>query len=270
MKNIIYFVLSGILFFSCEKTIPLDINQTPSVYVIEGLVTNEYKKHWVKVSKTVPFNTNASNEQVSGAEVHIEDADGQIFVLEEVGDGYYEAVEAFRGEIGQRYTLEVRHENQVFQGSDELRPVSPIDSLTVRLDPEEFDDPEDEGRFLEVLVYLKEPQETEDFYLVKFFRNGVLENENGDIVFVYDDVALSGDLEALPAPGYYAISDTARIELYSLSPFAFKHYQDLANNIGNDGGMFGGAPANVRTNMSGGAVGLFQTSSIATSELLLE
>jgi hypothetical protein len=269
MKNIFVLAFIAVFFWNCEKTVSLDIDQTPELYVIEGLLTDEFKAHQVRIRKTIFFNGEGNGANVSEAEVYVEDDEGQIYPYAEKEAGIYESIEPFAGVAGKTYTLHVEHEGEVFHASDQLKNAPPIDSLATRLDEEEMADPDDEGRFYEVLVYLSEPQETEDFYLVKFYRNGEIENENGDFVFVYDDLALGSTLEALPAAGYYAIDDMFRIELYSLSQGTFRYYQDLADNIGNDGGMFSGQPANVRTNMKGGAIGLFETSGVASMEIQL-
>lgn len=269
MKYIPFLLPIILLLWSCEETIEIDLDQAEPLVVIEGLITNEYRQHEIKISKTNSFTTNGQTPRVRGASVVVEDSEGSIYEFEENEPGVYRSKAAFAGQIGYTYSMSVEVEGQLFTASDELLPVSPIDSLTIQIDEEEALDPEEEGRFYDVLIFVEEPQETVDYYLIKFYRNGQVENEEGQIVWVFDDVALGPEIDNLPAPIYYALEDTARIEMYSLSKKAYRHFLELSYNIGNDGGMFSSPPANVGTNIEGGAIGVFQVSGISVAEIRL-
>lgn len=269
MKYIPFLIPIILLLWSCEKTIEIDLDQAEPLVVIEGLITNEYRQHQIKISKTNPYTTNGQTPRVSGASVMVEDNEGTIYEFEESEPGIYLSKEAFAGQVGYTYNMSVEVEGQHFTASDQLLSVPPIDSLTIKIDEEEAADPEDEGRFYDVLIFVEEPQETVDFYLVKFFRNGEVENFDGEIVWVFDDVALGPEIDNLPAPIYYALEDTARVEMYSLTRKAYRHYLELSFNIDNDGGMFSSPPANVSTNIEGGAIGVFQVSGISVAEVRL-
>ena len=85
-----------------------------------------------------------------------------------------------------------------------------------------------------------------------------------------NDVGLAGKIEGFPLGVYYALGDTARVEMYNISRQAYRYYLDLNNNVGNDGGMFSGQPANVGTNIEGGALGYFQVAGLAAAEIVVE
>lgn len=267
---LLYIISSFFLFTACEKTIVLDPGQTQELVVIEGLVTNEMAKHQVKITKSLGFNSTGESLGVSNAQVSVSDDLGKIIVFAELQPGIYRASEAFAGEIGRTYTLTVAYEEQIFTASELLSAMGNVDTLLTQINPEEQANPEEEGRFYDVLVYMNEPQETENFYLAKFFRNGDLENFDGDDVFVFDDVAISAELNALPGPVFYAKGDIARTELYSLSRRAYRFYTDLYANVTNDGGMFSSQPANVSTNIEGGAIGYFQVSAVDIDEIVVQ
>ncbi len=272
MKNHAFIYLCGLLFFSlaCEKTIPLDPGQTPELYVVEGLITNENTRQQIKVSRTQGFNDVGVSAGVSGAEVVVTDDQGLVIAFSEAQPGVYKSKEAFAGEIGRTYTLTIEHNEQFYTASEMMNTMGTIDTLLTQIDAEEQADPDEDGRFYDILVFMKEPQETENFYLVKFFRNGQLENFDGEDVYVFDDVAIGENLSALPGPVYYAEGDVARMELYSLSRQAFRFYSDLNANINNDGGMFSSQPANVSTNLEGGAIGYFQVSAFDKKEVIIQ
>lgn len=270
IQAVLYCLIVVILSTACEKTIVLDPGQTEALFVVEGLITNTLSKHQVKISKSQTFNASGGALGVSDATVSVTDDLGQSIEYNEIQPGVYRAKEAFAGEIGRRYTLTIDYEDRQFTATEEMTDMGSVDTLVSIVNQEEADDPEDEGRFYDLLVFMTEPQETENFYLFKFYRNGELENFDGDDVYVFDDVAIGGQLEALPAPVFYAEGDVARTEVYSLSRRAFRFFTDLSNNIGNDGGLFSSQPANISTNLEGGAIGYFQVSAIDIDEMVVK
>ena len=267
MKNLLFLFLAVAALFSCEKTVELDIEQAASVVIIEGLVTNRADKQYVKISRSRAFGSNGATPTVSGAEVTVSDEMGQVVHYEESVPGWYTPVEPFTGRAGITYYLTVKADGQTYTAEEEMQFIPPLDSLAFREDTEEKMDPEEEGRYYEVLVYGEEPQETEDYYLFKFYRNDTLFTNDGSWVFAYDDTILGERIHDLPTPMYYAKDDWAKVEMYAITRQAYRYYIDLSSNINNDGGMFSGQPANTRTNIEGGAIGYFQASVLQVLEL---
>lgn len=270
MKNIVFFLFAVLLFASCEETIELDLKQTDEVIIIEGLITDQHAFHTIKITTTIPFNTPGKTPRVSGAVVTVSDAEGATMRFLEKELGKYVSEEAFAGKAGETYSMRVEIGDKVFTASETLRPALGFTKVEYRIDEDEKVDPEDEGRFYEVLFYANEPQETEDYYLFKLYRNGIYENGNGDYANVVNDVGLSGTIEGYPVGIYFAQNDTARLEVYNISRRAYRYYLDLNNNVGSDGGMFEGIPANVGTNIEGGALGYFQVSGLTVREIVVE
>jgi hypothetical protein len=183
--------------------------------------------------------------------------------------GIYLPVTPFAGEIDRTYTVTVVVDGQSYEGTDKLMRLVAIDKLEGRIDPEEEEDPEDSDRFYELLLWVKEPQETKDYYLFQSYRNGELAFDGDTDIYYADDELIGEDIDGVSLPVYYAKGDVAKIVVYSLSREAFIYYRDLDKLLNNDGGMFGTPPANPRTNLSNGAVGFFQASAIQTGELVI-
>ncbi|MEO1049996.1 MAG: DUF4249 family protein [Bacteroidota bacterium] len=276
MKRISYFILLLVAIASCEETVLLDIDQTPVRIVIDGLVTNESKQHAVKVSRTVDFYQQGLTPRVEDAVVSVSDNEGNVFNYVHNPNnhpdsvGFYLSEFPFAGEVGRIYTLNVQADGQTYTALDSMFRVTSVDSLEITINEDERMDPEDEDRFYEILYYAEEPQDTKDFYLFQFFRNGELENEEGEQIYFADDRALGDRIDALPIPVFYALGDTAVVETFSLTRNGFLFYNDLFNNINNDGGMFSPPPANPRTNLTNGALGFFQVSAINRLTLVIE
>lgn len=279
MKKIYYFLLPIIVVTlnSCEKTIIIDSHQSAASVVIEGLITNQPGGQHIKISKTSDFYQNGVTERVTNAIVMVHDNLGieTKFIHNPTGTedktGYYYASAGFSGEIGRTYTLSVQIGNELYMAEDKLLPVTTIDSLSYRVNEDEVEDPKIEGKFYELLAYMKEPQETKDYYLFKFYRNDSITYylRNSDIYFT-DDTGIGEDIDGIPSPVYFAVNDKARMEIHSLSRNAFLYYNDLFNLINNDGGMISPPPTNPRTNLTNGALGYFRTSAVNSATITIE
>jgi hypothetical protein len=276
MKNTIALLFLAIVFCSCEKSVLLDLNQTEPRVIIEGLVTNKPGYQYVKVSRSTGFYQSGPAPVVDDATVIVRDNDGNeiLFVHNPGNDsdssGYYLPAVPFTGVIGKTYSLSVLINGENYEGTDTMNPVTTIDSLSYRIDDEEQEDPEDEGKFYEVLLYANEPQQTTDFYLFKFYRNDSLKLEGETDIYYADDEALGEDIDAVPSPLYYAPGDVATVEMYSLSRGGFVFYNDLQSLLNSDGGLFSQPPSNSRTNLSNGALGYFQTSALEKRKITIK
>ncbi len=267
MKNSILALLAIVTLFACEKTIYLDVKQAEPVLVIEANVTNQLEQQVVKLSKSSTFGVTGKTPRVSGASVEVKDNFNNGYRFVEKEPGVYRSEQAFAGIAGRTYTLLVKAEGKTYTASEQMTTNTPIDSLTYHIDEQEMQKPKNPDRFYEVLLYVQEPQATVDYYLFQFYRNGKLENDEGRSVFISDDKILNGQVEGLKFPLFFAANDEAKIEIIHITPSAYKFYSDLEASIGNDGGVFSGQPANVYTNISGGARGYFLVAAVASGSL---
>jgi hypothetical protein len=261
-------IAAALLLTACEKTVLLDFEETEPKVVIEGLVTNHASYQYVKISRSVNFYESGATPRITNAFVTISDDDGNEFVFvhnpssHPDSSGYYLPQTPFTGVIGKTYSLHVDVDGEMFEAQDKLLPVTIMDSLKYRISSREKNDPKIEDRFYELLMYTKEPQESQDFYLFKFYRNDTLNLYNPSDIYFTDDKTLAEEINGIPSPVFYELGDSARVEVYSLSRTGFVFYNDLFNLINNDGGMFSPPPANSRTNISNGALGFFQVSAL--------
>ncbi len=271
MKYTVLIIFSAFVFLSCEKTVLLDLQQMPINVVIEGLVTNQPNYQFVKISRTSGFYESGLTQRVTNATVLVEDDLGtQVSYVHNPNNhpdsiGYYLPAIAFVGMVGRTYILNVTVDGENYEATDKLYSVTPIDSLEYQVNFDEKDNPKEDGKFYEVQMYAQEPQETNDYYLFKFFRNDSLKLYNPSDVYFADDKTLGEEINGVPSPVFYAPEDSARVEMYSLSRNGFVFFSDLFNLINNDGGMFSPPPANSRTNLSNGALGFFQVSAVEIS-----
>lgn len=276
MKKIALFTLLVATLTACEKTVDLSLSEAESKIVIEGQITDFPGYQFVKVSRMTGFYSTGKTPRVTNATVLVEDDLGNdyTFVHNPNGHtdsvGYYVPEVPFLGEVGRTYKLTVVADGQTYEAQDHLYRVTQIERLEPRLDEDEENDPEDPGRFYEVLYFVNEPQETRDYYLFKCYRNDSLEYATETDVYFADDELVGENIDGAPMPIYFAANDKARAEVYSLSREAFIYYRDLQKVLNNDGGLFTAPPADPRTNLSNGALGFFQASAITTAEIIIE
>ena len=268
-------VLATIIFSACEEIITIDINQAPAQLVIDGLVTSEDTIHMVRIIRSADFTGN-DGEDVANAIVEVSDNLGNVFNYTHNPEGYdslqgyYFSNQKFRGQELAIYQLNVTVDNHSYSASDTLRPITAIDSLSIQVDDAAVEDPENEGKIYQIILYAQEPQETVDFYYFKFYRDGLIDSDGDRNVYIFDDKVLGSSLDGLPSPILFREGEVASVEIYSLTREQFVYFTDLANILNSDGGMFSPPPANPRSNISGGALGLFQVSGINRASILVD
>ena len=273
MKNILIILsLTGLVFYSCEETTIIDVDQAPSRVVIDAILTDRPDDQRVKITRSLDFYAQGFSPALSNASVTVSDDLGTTFNFIESEDepGLYLPAIPFLGVVGRTYTLQVDVDGSTYISTETMMSVTPIDSLNSQLNMDEQEDPESPGRIYEVLMYTVEPQDEENFYLFKFYRNGDIQNENGEDITVTNDVGVDEEIQGIEAPLFYALNDTATVEMYSLTRRSFIYWSDVANLVFSDGGVFSPLPANPRSNIEGGALGIFQVSSVSTESIVVQ
>lgn len=276
MKNLFIYISVALLLTSCEEPITLDLDQTPSRIVIEGQVTNVAGRQYVRVTRSADFYQSGVTDRIPNAQVTITDDAGEEIQLvhnpggSEDSVGYYLPAGDYVGVIGRTYTMTVELDGQTYTGSDIMPPVTAIDSIGWQVNRfRERDEPSD-GKIWELLFYAREPRETEDNYLFKFYRNDSLTYTNETDVYIFNDYGIGERIEGFPSPVYYAPGDKGRVEMYSITRDGFLFFNDMFTIMNSDGGMFSPPPANPRSNITGGALGFFQVSAMVSSEVVVE
>jgi hypothetical protein len=271
MKNIILLGVLAVIFWSCDEPAILNVNNAESKLIIEAQVTNKDGYQYVKLSRSNSFYSTGNSPRVTNAVVKVKDDQGLevIFVHHADSAGYYFPQTPFTGSIGRTYTLSVDVDGERYEGEDEMFSVTTIDSLSYRINNDEKKDPKDPGKYYEVLLFTKEPQNTVDYYLFKFYRNDSLKVYTDTDIYYSDDKTLAEAIDGITSPIYYAPGDVYKVEAYSLTRKGYVFYNDLQSLITGDGGLFNQPPSNSRTNLTNGALGFFQVSAVNEKEITI-
>ena len=155
-----------VLFFSsCEDVVTLDLETGETKIVVDAeiiwLKGTTGSEQVVKISKTAPYYNNTT-PKVSGAQVRIENRDGDVFTFTETEPGSYVCTN-FVPVINMDYTLFVTAEGQSFTAVEKLTSVTPIDKVEQEIVPD-FGGED----VIEVTYYFKDPADEVNFYLTDY------------------------------------------------------------------------------------------------------
>jgi len=245
----IFFIL--IAFSACEKVIPIDLAYSREAIVIEAIINNNQLPITVLISKTTPyFGTNKSNP-VSGAKVSARSEKGKAKYLIEKAPGIYE-LEKTIALPGIWYYIDVEYDSKTYSAKSYLNEVVNIEEVGISyLDGFGVFD---SGYKLN--TYITDPENTVNYYKLKYYVNGKPVTEQGGIT-LYSDHLFNGKPIGLGQRStVFQETDTVIIELQSIDKAAYDYFLTLENIIGNDI-MQTASPANPISNFNNGALGYF-------------
>lgn len=118
--------------WGCEEYLAPDIDSQESYYVFDGTITNQAGPQIVKITSSLSYNDNSTYIPVAGAQVTIEEKDGQIFPLNLDSNGNYVTDSTVCGIINNEYRLHaIMPDGKEFYSSyEKLLPSAPIDSMS--------------------------------------------------------------------------------------------------------------------------------------------
>ncbi|PKD17138.1 hypothetical protein APR41_06810 [Salegentibacter salinarum] len=109
----LFLLLAFVVFISsCVEEIPLDSENFEDAIVIEALVTNELKKHEVKLSQAFEIDSTGPNP-LAGADIRV--TGDRDYVFQEVEPGRYLSIDSFAAHPGIEYQLNIRVDDREFR-----------------------------------------------------------------------------------------------------------------------------------------------------------
>jgi hypothetical protein len=261
-------LLLALLATACVREIDLeDVSGPPAGrLVVEGYLTSETKAHPVRLTRTGPAVVTGPPVPVPGAAVTISDG-ARTFALAEnpVGSGLYYTGDTVRGEVGKTYTLTITVDGRTYSAADRMEPVAPfseVDQLLL-LDQYLFYHPQ-RGYTLEVPVarygFPAAVQQQVGFVNPQLARDrGVNEHTS---FYHFPGVEPNGLLPSTAPPLRFQPGDTLFQKRSSMSEAYQQFTRAMLIQTEYFGGVLGSVPADLPTNVSGGAVGFFAASAV--------
>jgi hypothetical protein len=275
-RNIQFIILIPILLWisaGCREKIELTLDSTFTRLVVEGSITDETKAHRIVLTYSSDYFFSETPPPATGAVVEISDG-SQVFLLTEVAPGIYETEPTVKGIHGREYTLTIRGLDvngngnpETYTAKDLLKPVMILDSIVV-----EKQLPLTNPPLFKVRGWGQEPASPDDCYQWRYSLNGTLQTDTLDKTIFVDDTFVNGSY--LPGLTMFmdikaVTGDTVRVETISLSRPYYDFLVTLMLETSWNQGGGAGPPANVKGNMSNGALGYFNASAVSVSTAIV-
>ena len=276
MKNIINTIfLFLLMLFGCTERIDIDVGTTYTRFVVDGVITTDTMKHYVKLSKSIDYYNPIDVPPVSNAQVTIYDGfTTETLVENENEPGLYETNPNYFGVPGRTYELNIELQETVneftnYSASSYLNPVAPIDSINLEYIPE--------WEVWELQIFAWDPIDV-NFYLFDVFKNGVHLTDTLNEVGISDDRYFNGNF-TYGASVYYFSKEDPEEELFPGDSITLRmggitqEYYNFVVNVMNEtfeynNPLFSGPPANVGTNISNDGMGFFTAYDVSYSSVI--
>ena len=270
MKNISIISIAIIaLLSSCKKDLDLDLNTEENQrLVVDALFSTYAQEHVVKLNMTANYYSADSPEKISGASVSISDG-ANVTSFIETSPGIYKSSANATASFSKEHTLTIDYNGKTYTAKNYCDTVPVLDTVIAELytGPGAFgpgNGPPGEaptGLQYDIKFSTQELIGFGDSYAWKIYVNGVLRNDS-------ISEQLSNNDEYLPDGTYFNevsltimddlnSGDTIVVAQHAISEETYDAYIAILYQTQYKGGIFDAPPANVPTNLSEGAVGLF-------------
>lgn len=272
MKKILIIIPVILIFItSCTERINIQLDSSFTRLVVYGALTTDTTRQYIQLSTTSSYYNAEAPTPVEGATLEISDDMGNTENLTEEEPGKYATSPVFAAIPGRTYTLRIElaqeiNGNRTYMASSDVKLINSIDSIGLVYHA----DWGDKG-FYEVTCYYQDPP-TKDFYMFNIYKNGVLLTDTITNRAVTDDNFFNGNYTNGIGVGYLnqakekdvlSPGDVVTFQGCSITEDYFKFVQTLQTATGYQNPLFSGPPANVKSNVSDGAVGFFAAYSVA-------
>lgn len=286
MKNIIYTTLIiAILSTSCTKRLDLDLPSSFTRLVVDGGISTDTMVHTIILSKTIDYSANLDEiPYISGANVKITEKESNIvYILDEdtLKKGHYNTKPDFAGRQGVNYHLEISNvdidnngEPEIYE-ADETVPfiADKLDSIKLIYGTSlinEFIGLPNSGLLgWNILMYVQDLSMPQYYEFIEG-RNQTVFTDIRNRFYLYDNqfgaqgvylrgfpIAFLPDSTNKEGTKYKVnIGDTVALYINSLTIEYYTYLQDV-KAASSGGNPMMGMPANIRGNISNGAIGYF-------------
>jgi hypothetical protein len=277
-KSILIIPAFLLILSSCTEKIDIDLDESYTRLVIYGNLTTDTTQQFVDLSTTTSYYYNEAPPKVSGASVEISDDLGNVETLSEVSPGKYATSPDFAAIAGRIYTLNIELQEAInghknYSASSEVHQINPIDSIGLVFQPDWGD-----SGYYEVTCYYQDPP-SKDIYMFNIYKNGVLLTDTINNRITADDEFFNGSYTNGIGVGYLDQSnerekihpgDTITFQAGNITQEYYDFIITLQAETGFQTPLFSGPPANVKGNISNGAVGFFAAYGVSYSSIIFQ
>ncbi len=221
--------------------------------VIEGRISDMPPPYYVRISSSVEPESEINSLPINEALVVISDQNGNLEVLNGIGEGYYEA-KAIQGIVGDIYDIEVKLNNKTYNGRDSIRQAPSVDSIKSEYI---VDTQREEGWYL--VFYSHNAGGAQKYYKIELTVNDSAYNGYYDLIYFEEILGQKSQTWILPY--LFELNDTVITTIHSITENMYEYYRGLSKQVENSYGNTQPPMINPPSNIDG-ALGYFQASSI--------
>lgn len=258
------FILSIWLQACGMDVIEMDLPAGEPKLMVEATVTDQAPVQQVSLSWTTSINSNRPDYE-ENALVILADSRGNIDTLQYTSKGIYQST--LPGQTGLSYHLIIQLEGETYEARATIPQAAEADSISIRYHEKIFI--REEGYY--VSLYNLDPDETEGYYRWLVWVNDTLQQNSSPNGYF---AALNRRNENSPLnlqyPEPFKKGDQLRFHTIKMDKEVYRYYQEMLALKVNDGGLLGPVPVNPSSNISNGAIGVFQAISITETLVKIE
>lgn len=261
MNRLLYIIpVLLIMLAGCTKIIELDLNDDENKkLVVDAVFTTLPQEHEVKLNITANYFSSEVPPAASGATVSMTDGVNVINFLESE-PGVYKTDSLASAIPNTNYTLNISYEGEEYTAQNYCDSVPKLDSVLIEFVPATQND----DAFYKIKISTQEKLGFGDYYAWQVYVNGVLDNDTITEQISTDDGFFPDgtyfNLFELTRMEDLNSGDTIMIAQHAISKHTYESYFAILLQTAFRGGIFDTPPADVPTNLSEGAVGLFAAS----------
>jgi hypothetical protein len=263
-RNIIILFIIIILLASCEEQFNWPLNNVDSdLIVVEAVLTNENKKHLIKLTR--PYTEqNQIPQSITGAFVVIlTDTDTTLTTENPPGSGLY-YTDSIQAVVEKPYLLVIQYAGKPYYAFAVQVPVEPLDSL---ITPE----------VSEGIHTIDFRESGEDAHYIKYNLDwqsvgncpNSINCQAKQIYYDLKNIDVNKQFKPDQERVYFPRGTVVIRRKYSVSNRYREYLRGMLSETAWRGGLFDAFPANAATNLSEGAVGFFAVSTVVTDTTII-
>ncbi|MCT4637154.1 MAG: DUF4249 domain-containing protein [Bacteroidales bacterium] len=250
-----------ILLQSCEEKTELTLDTIPPKIVVNGILTDEFIHQQINLTRTSDYFSNKAPEGLSGAEITVAYNNITETFTETATPGVYESNQKFKAEPDITYNLKIT--NAVLEGksynleaSSKVKEGDNIAKISLA-----YSDKKESVR-----VYMHAENSVDgNNYACRAIKNNIMVSDTLTeyILFTekdYGNISYNGlwvyNLDLTKPTEAATASDVISIEFLNISD-EYYEFLNAAQQAANHNPMMSSPPANIYTNLNGGAIGVF-------------
>jgi hypothetical protein len=259
-KTYIFAITAAIALVSCTEDINIDLGSVAPELVVDGAINTDTVTHTIYLKKTSDYFSNKAADVVSGATVTLSDGTSTITLAESSAiKGAYQTPSDYYGVVGRTYTLTITNVDVNGDGVKESYTASSTITTKPPLEKIDVHKAKESGKDVwNVAVWIQDPANEKNFYMAKSYKNTICISDSIQEWSVSNDEIYNGfylenetfiSFSAEKSDEILHNGDLITFELNGVSEDYYYFISEAAQEFSGRNPLFGGQPANIRTNI---------------------